>query len=56
MEKQQPHWKDKNWEYQPSTSHNDSSEFRKRMELRRKAVQQQAAQQPQPVTLITENQ
>lgn len=34
------HWRNKNWKYQPSTTHGNSAEFRARMEKRRKEAQE----------------
>ena len=34
------HWRNKNWEYIPASTHNNSAEFRARMEKRRKEVQE----------------
>ena len=31
-------WRDKNWEYKNASDHNDATNFRKRMEARRKII------------------
>jgi hypothetical protein len=53
-----PHYLNKEWQYEPSTTHGNSTKFRERMEQRKREIEQQKQQTNVPTstpTITTDN-